>query len=64
MIVCPPEKEAAARILRWYGLDRTKNESFRCTQNITAVGFKYHMNDVNAAIGISNIPVALSLIHI
>ena len=58
MLICPPEKEAAARILRWYGLDRTKNESFRCTQNITAVGFKYHMNDVNAAIGVSNIPVA------
>ena len=58
MLICPPEKEADARILRWYGLDRTKNESFRCTQNITAVGFKYHMNDVNAAIGICNIPVA------
>lgn len=58
MLVCPPEKEAEARILRWYGLDRTKNESFRCTQNITRVGFKYHMNDISAAIGLSNIPVA------
>ena len=57
-IVCPPEKEEDARILRWYGLDRTKNESFRCTQNITKVGFKYHMNDVNASIGMANIPVA------
>jgi len=58
MLICPPEKEADARILRWYGLDRTKNESFRCTQNITKVGFKYHMNDLNASIGISNLPVA------
>lgn len=58
MLVCPPEKEQEARILRWYGLDRTKNESFRCTQNITRVGFKYHMNDVNASIGIENIPHA------
>lgn len=57
-LICPPEKEAEARILRWYGLDRTKNESFRCTQNITKVGFKYHMNDVNASIGIANIPEA------
>jgi dTDP-4-amino-4,6-dideoxygalactose transaminase len=57
-LICPPEKEAEARVLRWYGLDRTKNESFRCTQNITRVGFKYHMNDINASIGISNIPTA------
>jgi dTDP-4-amino-4,6-dideoxygalactose transaminase len=55
ILVCPPEKEADARILRWYGLDRTKNESFRCTQNITQVGFKYHMNDINASIGLANI---------
>lgn len=58
VVVCPPDTEAEARILRWYGLDRTKNESFRCTQNITKVGFKYHMNDVNASIGLSNLPVA------
>jgi dTDP-4-amino-4,6-dideoxygalactose transaminase len=58
ILICPADKEADARILRWYGLDRTKNESFRCTQNITQVGFKYHMNDVNASIGITNIPEA------
>lgn len=57
-LICPPDKEADARILRWYGLDRTKNESFRCTQNITRVGFKYHMNDVNASIGMANLPIA------
>lgn len=58
MLICPSNKEQDARILRWYGLDRTKNESFRCTQNITKVGFKYHMNDVNATIGIENLPHA------
>lgn len=58
ILVCPLDKEADARILRWYGLDRTKNESFRCTQNITRVGFKYHMNDVNASIGLANITEA------
>lgn len=58
LLICPSEKENEARILRWYGLDRTKNESFRCTQNITKVGFKYHMNDVNASIGLSNIEMA------
>jgi perosamine synthetase len=56
ILVCPnAEKEAEARILRWFGLDRTKNESFRCTQNITRAGFKYHMNDINATIGMANL---------
>lgn len=55
ILVCPRDKENEARALRWYGLDRTKNESFRCTQDITKVGFKYHMNDINASIGLANI---------
>ena len=59
ILVCPnAEKEAEARILRWFGLDRTKNESFRCTQNIKKAGFKYHMNDINATIGLANLDVA------
>lgn len=58
LLITPPEKQEQARLLRWYGLDRTKNESFRCTQNIQEAGFKYHMNDVSAAIGIANIQVA------
>jgi dTDP-4-amino-4,6-dideoxygalactose transaminase len=59
ILICPTkEKEAEARILRWFGLDRTKNESFRCTQNITRAGFKYHMNDINATIGMANMNAA------
>lgn len=58
LLITPPEKEERARLLRWYGLDRTKNESFRCTQNIEEAGFKYHMNDISAAIGLSNIQSA------
>jgi dTDP-4-amino-4,6-dideoxygalactose transaminase len=64
ILVCPVDKEADARILRWYGLDRTKNESFRCTQNITQVGFKYHMNDINASIGITNLSSAKTSVNI
>jgi dTDP-4-amino-4,6-dideoxygalactose transaminase len=56
ILICPDKAtEEQARILRWYGLDRTKNESFRCTQNIVKAGFKYHMNDINATIGITNL---------
>jgi len=61
LVICDtPEKEAEARVLRWFGLDRTKSESFRCTQNIKRAGFKYHMNDIAASIGIANIPEAHS----
>lgn len=59
LVICPnEEKNHEGRLLRWYGLDRTKNESFRCTQNITRAGFKYHMNDISATIGLSNLPEA------
>jgi dTDP-4-amino-4,6-dideoxygalactose transaminase len=44
-----------ARLLRWYGLDRHSDADFRCAQNIEEVGFKFHMNDINAAIGLANI---------
>lgn len=52
---CPPEQMERARLLRWYGLDRRSKADFRCEQNIQEVGYKYHMNDVAAAIGLANI---------
>lgn len=42
------------KLLRWYGLDRTSSADFRCEQNIKDWGFKFHMNDIAAAIGICN----------
>jgi dTDP-4-amino-4,6-dideoxygalactose transaminase len=44
------------KLLRWYGIDRiNNNKDFRCEANITEWGFKFHMNDVNAAIGMENL---------
>lgn len=43
-----------ANLLRWYGLDRKGSSDFRCQQNIEEAGFKFHLNDVAASIGISN----------
>lgn len=61
-LTCPdPER---ARLLRWYGLDRTQAASFRCAQDIPEVGFKLHMNDINAAIGRANLPFALEVINL
>lgn len=44
------------KLIRWYGLDRTSSKDFRCAQNITLPGSKYHMTDLNASIGLGNLP--------
>ena len=44
-----------AKLLRWYGIDRNENrKDFRCESDILNIGFKFHMNDVNAYIGRKN----------
>lgn len=48
--------------LRWYGLDRTKSADYRCEQNIKEWGYKFHMNDLNATIGIHNLPYVDGLV--
>jgi dTDP-4-amino-4,6-dideoxygalactose transaminase len=53
-----PHKELyqRARLMRWYGIDRDSDrKDFRCEADITEWGFKFHMNDVNAAIGLANL---------
>jgi dTDP-4-amino-4,6-dideoxygalactose transaminase len=43
------------KLLRWYGIDRESNrKDFRCEADIPEWGFKFHMNDINAAIGMGN----------
>jgi dTDP-4-amino-4,6-dideoxygalactose transaminase len=45
-----------SKLLRWYGIDRESNrKDFRCEANIDEWGFKFHMNDVNATIGLENL---------
>tara|TARA_R110002020_G_scaffold417397_1_gene626520 strand:- start:46 stop:1143 length:1098 start_codon:yes stop_codon:yes gene_type:complete len=55
-IVCRDEKDAERiRKIRWYGLDRKYSEKTgksRWEQDIPESGFKMHMNNLNAAIGI------------
>jgi dTDP-4-amino-4,6-dideoxygalactose transaminase len=55
----PPNKFKRAKLLRWFGLDRDGSDSFRCQQNIGESGYKYHMNDIAATIGLANIKIAL-----
>ena len=44
------------KLLRWYGINREGNrKDFRCEEDVAEAGFKYHMNDVNATIGIEQL---------
>jgi perosamine synthetase len=54
----PDEYEEAKR-RRWFGIDRTRDKASVLGErqyNLTSVGYKYHMNDVAAAIGLGNLP--------
>lgn len=45
-----------AKLLRWYGIDRNSNKKdFRCEADIQEWGFKFHMNDVCATVGMENL---------
>lgn len=48
------------KLLRWYGIDRDKRnykgKDFRLENDIVESGYKFHMNDINATIGIHNFP--------
>jgi dTDP-4-amino-4,6-dideoxygalactose transaminase len=55
-IVVPIGQEDRARRLRWFGLDRNSPAKFRFEQDIPEPGFKFHMNDLAATIGLSNLP--------
>lgn len=45
-----------AKLLRWYGIDRTIKEGIdlRCELDVAESGYKFHMNDVCAIIGLKN----------
>tara|TARA_R110000868_G_scaffold104861_1_gene288925 strand:+ start:646 stop:1839 length:1194 start_codon:yes stop_codon:yes gene_type:complete len=45
-----------AKLQRWYGIDRESDrKDFRCEQDIPEWGFKFHMNDICATVGIENL---------
>lgn len=56
-LLCPTKAiYDRVKLLRWYGLDRTSTDSFRCAQEISEVGYKFHLNDIAATIGLANLP--------
>ncbi|HDZ13375.1 hypothetical protein LCGC14_0643740 [marine sediment metagenome] len=48
------EDHERGKLLRWYGIDRNE-EGLRCESDIKEWGYKFHMNDVAATIGIEQI---------
>jgi dTDP-4-amino-4,6-dideoxygalactose transaminase len=61
LIILPTQKlYDRAKLLRWFGIDRDKRnynrKDFRMENDIAEWGYKFHMNDINATIGIYNLP--------
>ena len=54
-----------AKLLRWYGIDRESvRKDMRCEEDIVEWGYKYHMNDVCATVGLGNFDHALENVKI
>lgn len=44
-----------AKMMRWFGLDRTQGADMRCNQDPPVAGYKWQSNDVAASIGLANL---------
>ena len=61
-IITLPNKSLYDRckLLRWFGIDRDKRnykgKDFRLEHDISEYGYKFHMNDINATVGLHNLP--------
>jgi dTDP-4-amino-4,6-dideoxygalactose transaminase len=57
------ELHRRGKLIRWYGIDRDSNrKDFRCEADIEEWGFKFHMNDICATVGIENLKHADEII--
>lgn len=62
VLICKKEDDyKKARRLRWFGYDREEKQKKGDT-DLTEAGYKYHMNDVCAAIGLGNLKVINKII--
>lgn len=53
LICAHPDAYKRGKLLRWYGIDReTDRKDLRCEEDVVEWGYKAHMNDVAATIGI------------
>lgn len=57
LVVKDDEQYHRGRNLRWFGIDRDNGSSMRGLQDVEEAGFKFHMNDINATIGLENLNI-------
>ena len=59
LLLCPNNAlYERGKLVRWFGIDRNKRSGsgdFRMEPDIPEWGFKFHMNDVNATVGLANL---------
>lgn len=60
MVIHDPVMYNRARKLSWFGIDRenrttSKGGDFRMEDDISEYGYKFHLNDLNSAIGLENL---------
>jgi len=68
IIILPNQKlYDRCKLLRWYGINRDKRnykgKDFRLENDIVEYGYKFHMNDINATIGLYNLPHITELLN-
>jgi len=64
LLITPPGPVyRAARLARWFGLDRDNKIDFRSAQDVPDWGFKFHMNDIAASIGLASYPHVRGLVE-
>jgi dTDP-4-amino-4,6-dideoxygalactose transaminase len=61
-LLVPERQYEQARLMRWFGLDRTSSTSFRCDQDVQYAGYKFQPNDIGAAIGLCNLDLAVEAV--
>jgi len=55
LVTARQEDYRRGKLLRWYGIDReTRTQFDRIEVDVKESGYKFHMNDINATIGLGN----------
>jgi perosamine synthetase len=58
-----PESYRRGKLLRWFGIDReTPRADLRCESDVAEAGYKFHMHDVSAVIGLEQLKYAAELL--
>jgi dTDP-4-amino-4,6-dideoxygalactose transaminase len=52
------------KLLRWFGIDREgERKDFRCEEDVKEFGYKFHMNDVTATVGLEQLKYARAIVR-